>query len=135
MYLYWGHLAKSFSHLGRGVDEGSNKKRHKREGVHSKKWCLSPKFFYILYSVTQFFSFLVSHKAPIILQWATKRAHPRKCLYYNSTTLSMWVVYTHVCLKFQLCLKIWFSASFDITRYAEAAIYAKNLLFSHSIVS
>ena len=35
-------------------------------------------------------------------------------------------VYTHMCLKIQLCLKIWFSNYFFITWYAEAAIYAKN---------
>ena len=54
---------------------------------------------------------------------------------YNSSTLSMWIVYKHVCLKIQLCLKIWFSTSFDITRYAEAVIYADNLLsFYNSLV-
>ena len=51
--------------------------------------------------------------------------------YYNSTSnLSMWVVYQHECLKIQLCIMMWFFTSFDITWYAEAAIYAKNLLFS-----
>ena len=51
----------------------------------------------------------------------------QKC--YNFITLSVWIVYKHMCLKIQLCLKIWFSTSFDITRYAGAAISAKNLLF------
>ena len=50
--------------------------------------------------------------------------------HYNSTTLSMWVVYKYMGLKIQLCLQIWFFTSFDITRYDEAAIYAKNLFFS-----
>ena len=36
----------------------------------------------------------------------------------------------HVCLKIQLFIIMWFFTSFDITWYAEAAIYAKNLLFS-----
>ena len=67
-------------HLGRGVDEESNKKQHGKEGMHSKKWCPSHKFFYILYSVTYFLFLLGFDKAPIILQWVTKRAHPRKCL-------------------------------------------------------
>ena len=49
--------------------------------------------------------------------------------FYNFITLSVWIVYKHMCLKIQLCLKIWFSTSFDITRYAGAAISAKNLLF------
>ena len=40
----------------------------------------------------------------------------------------------HVCLKTQLCLRIGFSTSFDVTQYAEAALYTKNLLFSHSII-
>ena len=62
------------------------------------------------------YSFLVSHEALIILQRTAKRAHPKKILpvylkqqvgnkyiifvqkYYNSTTLSMWYVYTYVCL-------------------------------------
>ena len=39
------------------------------------------------------------------------------------------------CLKIQSCLKMWFSTSVDITWYAEAAIYGKNLFLSHSIVS
>ena len=36
----------------------------------------------------------------------------------------------HVCLKIHLCIMTWFFTSFDITWYAEAAIYAKTLLFS-----
>ena len=36
----------------------------------------------------------------------------------------------HVCLKIQLCIMTWFFTSFDIKWYAEAAIYAKTLLFS-----
>ena len=43
--------------------------------------------------------------------------------YYTSTTM------------FQLCLKVWFSTTVAITWYAEAAIYTKSLVFSHSIVS
>ena len=30
---------------------------------------------------------------------------------------------------------MWFSSSVDIAGYAEAAIYGKNFLFSHSVVS
>ena len=66
----------------------------------------------------------------------------RKCNIYGelsrpcSTTLSMWVGYTYMCVKkIQLYLKMWCSTSFDKTWYAEAAIYAKKFLFSHSIVS
>ena len=32
----------------------------------------------------------------------------------------------HVCLKICLCLKAWFSTSFDITWYVEVAIYKKS---------
>ena len=65
--------------------------------------------------------------------WNNYIIFAQKC--YNSTTLSMWIVYKHVCVKIQLCLKIWFSTFFDITRYAEAAIYTKIFFFSHSIIS
>ena len=41
-------------HLRRGgVNEESNKKLHRKEGVESKKWCPSHKFFHVLFSVTQ----------------------------------------------------------------------------------
>ena len=36
-----------------GVDEESNKKWHRKEGVQSKKWCPSHNFFCVLFSVTQ----------------------------------------------------------------------------------
>ena len=38
-----------------GVDEKSNKKWHKKEGVQPKNWCPSYKFFYVLFSVTHSF--------------------------------------------------------------------------------
>ena len=41
-------------HYRRGVDEKSNKNWHRKESMHSKKWCPSRKFFYVLYSVTHF---------------------------------------------------------------------------------
>ena len=37
----------------------------------------------------------------------------------------------HKCLKIQLCLKMWFSTSVDITWYAKVAIYATNIFPSH----
>ena len=40
----------------------------------------------------------------------------------------------HKYQKIQLCLKMWFSTSIDITWYAEAVICAKNLFHSCSIV-
>ena len=38
---------------GEGVNEESNKKWHRKEGVQSKKWWSSHKFFYVLFLVTQ----------------------------------------------------------------------------------
>ena len=46
---YYDHSASTS--LGKG--EGVNKKWHRKEGAQSKKWCLSHKFFYALFSVTQ----------------------------------------------------------------------------------
>ena len=83
----------------------------------------------------------------IIIQRAVRKTHPRtyQCIwknyvkfsqkYYNSTTLSIWIVYRdHVRLKLLLCWKMRFSTSFvDIILYAEAAIHTKKLFF-HFIV-
>ena len=41
----------------------------------------------------------------------------------------MGCLYIHVCLKIQLCLNMQFSTPFDITWYAEVAIYAKKSSF------
>ena len=65
---------------------------------------------------------MVSHEALIILQWTTKRTHPKKSLpvylkyitiylqkilkLHNFVTVSC--LYIHVCLKIQLCLKMIF---------------------------
>ena len=38
-----------------GVDEESNKKWHRKEGVQSKKWRLSHKLFYLIFAVTHSF--------------------------------------------------------------------------------
>ena len=50
----------------------------------------------------------------------------------------MSVIYTRVCLYIHYLkqiFKIFIQQSIDITWYAEEAIYAKKLFFSHSIVS
>ena len=48
----------------------------------------------------------------------------------------MWVAYAYVCVsKNSVVPKNVIFYVLDITCYTEAAIYAKNLLFSHSIVS
>ena len=68
-----------------GVDQKSDKKWHKNEGVQPKKWCLSHKFFYVFFFITQFISFLVSHEVLIILQQATRKTYPRahQCIWDN----------------------------------------------------
>ena len=83
-----------------------------------RRWRSSKKisrvnFSMIFFSLTQLnlYFCLASHEALIISQPATKRAHPKgvyQCIwniyiileqkYYNSTTLSMWVVY-HTCVS------------------------------------
>ena len=40
---------------GKGVDEESNKKWHRKDDVQSKKWCPSHKFFYVFFAVTKSF--------------------------------------------------------------------------------
>ena len=90
---------------------------------------------------------MVSHEALIILQQATRKTNPTayQCIwdnyvifaqkYHNSTTLSIWVcIYTCVS-KIAIVSRMRFSTSFDLTWYAEVAIYTKNLLFFHSIIS
>ena len=117
-------------HLGRGgVNEGSNKKWHRKEGVQSKKWCPSHKFFYVLFPVTQSLFLLGFSWSPDNITARNKKSTSKKeptsvseisynvgKKYYNSTSnLSMWVVYQHECLKIQLCIMMWFFTSFDIT--------------------
>ena len=96
-------------------------------------------YFFLKFSLS---FILPSHKALIILQQATRKTHPRayQCFWdnyivfaLNCYNFGMGCLYIHVCLKMRLCLKIRFSTSFDITWYAEAATYPKNLLFSQSI--
>ena len=50
--------------------------------------------------------------------FATRR-HTNKC------TINVGSLYIHVCLKIQSCQNMSFFTSFDITWYAEAAMYAK----------
>ena len=86
-------------------------------------------------------SFWFSHEVLMVLQQATKRAHPKKSLpvylkqLHNIYFVKVGCLWRYRCLKFQSHLKMWFSTSIDIMWYPEAAIYAKNLFGSHSIVS
>ena len=135
--------------LGRGgVNEESDKKWRRNEGVQSKKWCPSHKFFYVLFSVTQSLFLLgfswsldsitasnkknTSKKEPTSVSEVTTIFAPKK---FNSTNLSMWVVYATSVSKNSVMYQDVIFTSFDTTWYAEAAIYAKHLLFSLSIVS
>ena len=114
-HVYRDHSARTSIGKAEGEDKESNRKWHRKEGVRSKKWYPSRKFSLYFFSVTQ----------SILLGFS-----------WNSNNIKVSSLYIHMCLKNQLCLKMRFSTSFDITWYDEAAIYAKNLLFSsHSIVS
>ena len=53
MYHYRDHSPSMSLEKGGGVDKDSNKKRHRKEGVQSKKWCSSHNFDYVLFSLTQ----------------------------------------------------------------------------------
>ena len=53
MNLYRDHSASTSLRKGEGVDEEKHKKWHRKEGVQWKKWCLSHKFLYVPFSVTQ----------------------------------------------------------------------------------
>ena len=148
MYLYRGHSASTSLGNGEGVDEESNKNWHRNEGMQSKKWSPSHKFFYVLFSVTQSLYHLGFSWSPDNITASNKNSTPKKEL---SSVSEMTIQYLHknliiplplqcelfiehVYLKIQLSQVVIFT-SFDITWYAEAAIYAKDLLFSHSIVS
>ena len=107
-----------------------------------KKWCPSHKFFYVFFSVTRSL-FLFGQEALIILQRATKGAHPRKSLpvylkeqleicikCYNSTTLSMCVVYRTCVSKNSIASQ---DVIFYLLRYntiSWSSQIKKNLLFS-----
>ena len=123
-------------------------KRHRKESVQSKKWYPSHKFFYVLFSVTQ--SFLLG------FSWSfdSVTANNKKCTSKKDPTSvsEITIQYLHKNIKIPLLcqcwlfinaevfkksigLKMWFSTSVDITWYAEAAIYVKNIFLPHSIVS
>ena len=112
-------------------------KWHRKEDMQLKMWYSithsnSSRCFFLQLNLP----FLASHKTPIILQRATRKTHPRayqcisgnyiifaqKC--YHSTSLSIWVVFTHTFVSKNAIVSIMpFSTSFGITWYAEAAIH------------
>ena len=63
---------------GKGVHEESNKKWHRKEGVHSKKWCHSHKFFYVLFSVTQSLFLLGFSSSPGNVTASNKKSQSKK---------------------------------------------------------
>ena len=131
MNLYWEHS------LGKreGVDEESNKKWHRKEGVQLKKWCPSHNFFCVLFSVTQSLFLLGFSSSTDNITARNKRSISKKV----STSISEITIkyllkniiipplcqcglfIQNVCLKIQLRPKMWFFTSFDITWQVEAS--------------
>ena len=124
--------------------EGEGSRRRKKQNVTWKEGRAVKKVIYLTQNLLCTFLsnsiFIPSWflMALIILQRATKRAiqeRAYRCIwnnyiifaqkYYNSTFLSMWVVY----LKIRLRHKMWFFTSLDITGQAEAAIHEKKISF------
>ena len=104
------------------------------------------KFFYVLFSITQslfLLGFSWTHEALIILERATKRTHPRKSplvseisiyiylyyVYYNSTNLSMWVVYTTCVSKNSILNYVIFYLEYNVIRWS-SHICKKSSFFS-----
>ena len=148
MCLYRDYSASTSIRKGEREDKESNRKWHRKESVQLKNWCPSYKFFYVLFSVTQSFLLGFSWSSDNIPVRAIRRTSKNEPTCISEITISYLhknivipllcqcrCLYIDVCLKIQLCLKMWFSTSFDTTWYGEAAIYTKNLLFSLSIVS
>ena len=107
-----------------GVDQKDNKNDIKQEGERSVKKMMS---------LTQF----LLCKFFMILGRAIRKAQSTayQCTWDNYITfVNMGSWYIQVYLKMQLSLKMWFSTSFDLMRYAESEIYTKKSSFlSHSI--
>ena len=63
---------------GEGVDKKSDKKWHRKEDVESKKWYPSHKFFYALFSVTQFLFLLGFLWSPDNITVSNKKTTSKK---------------------------------------------------------
>ena len=111
--VFWNKivfLLKIGVHEGENVDEKSDKEWHKKEGVQPKKWFHSHKFFYVLSFITQSFPHGFSWTSNNITASTKKNiskslpVYPRWLYisfaknYYNSSTLSIWVAYTYMCV-------------------------------------
>ena len=133
--------------MGRVVGEEGNKKWHRKEGVQSKKWWPSRKFFYdVLSSATQSFIsswFLIK----LWLYYSEKKSQfKKKSTSVSEITISYLLknIIIPLLCQFGLFINTCVSKNSIVSKglifhllwwYAEAAIYAKNLLFSHSLIS
>ena len=126
-----GYLESTSLGKRESVDEEAAKNDTESKACSQKKDVSHVNFSMIFFSLTQLnlYFCLASHQALIISQSATKRAHPRRSLpvylkyLYNTWDLSESIIIPLLCLcglftihvyqKIQLCLKMWFSISFD----------------------
>ena len=122
MNLYWNHSTSTSLGTGDGVDEESNKKWHRKEGVWQKRQCPSHKFLYVLFSVTQFsflpgFSSSPGNITASISQNTSKKVPTSiseitiKYLYKNlriPPLCQSGLFIQNVSLKIQLLLEMWF---------------------------
>ena len=129
MNFYRDHSPSTSLGKWEGVDEESNKKGHRKEGVQSRQWCPLQKFFYALFSVTQSLFLLDFSSSPGNIIASNKKSTSKKVpasiseitikyLYKNiiiPPLCQCGLFIQIVCLKIQLHLKMWFFTSFDIT--------------------
>ena len=59
--------------LGRGREKAKKATENDIGGLAVKNWCLSHKFFYVVFNL----SFFIAYEA-LILQWARKGANPKR---------------------------------------------------------
>ena len=96
VYLYRAHSTSMSLGKRESIDKESNKKRRRKEGVQSKKWCLSHKFFYALFFYTYFLNgsmFNLLFYCHIVLCW-------QKVTFYEKFSLNL-------SLEVQILLRLW----------------------------
>ena len=87
MYIYSGHSASTSLQKGEGTDEESSKKWHKKEGVQSKKWRPSHKFFCVLFSATQSFLLVFSGSSDNIIASNNKSTSKKEPITLSEITI------------------------------------------------
>ena len=129
-------------------DKKSNRKWHRKEGVQSKKWCPSHKFFNVLFSVTQSFLLGFSWSSGNIIvskeeEHIQERAY--QCIWKNYIIFARKNVIPLLCQcgvfihtyvsKNSVVSKdvIFYLLWYNTIRWSSHI--CRNLLFSHSIVS